>query len=201
MEFISIGPNCTSKDRIIESGLRKCAYPFDSIFSSLEMVKHCILDRFAVFLDKQYYRQGPHGSTHHLFYSKFLNTEVLRRHHIAHGLDDIARHLENREIFLHHNLLNAETYSAYVRRCQRVLDLLDNNDKIVFVYCDRYTNDFDELIEFYNHFSDNKNIYVIGIFENNCEKKMLYESPRCKIYQNYDIKSIFDEQNSIVQEM
>ena len=40
MEFISIGPYCSSTDIIKNNGLRNSAYPFDYIFSSLEMVKH-----------------------------------------------------------------------------------------------------------------------------------------------------------------
>ena len=51
MEFISIGPYCSSADILKDNGLRNSSYPFDYIFSSLEMVKHCINDRFKIFLD------------------------------------------------------------------------------------------------------------------------------------------------------
>lgn len=44
MEFISIGPYFSSADLLKYSGLRNSSYPFDYIFSSLEMVKHCIND-------------------------------------------------------------------------------------------------------------------------------------------------------------
>ena len=62
----------------------------------------------------------------------------------------------------------------------------------MFIYYNCYTNDFDDILNFYNNFS-NTNIFVVGIFENSCDKKMLFESSNCKIYQNYDRSFIFKE--------
>jgi len=157
------------------------------------MVKHCINDRFNIFLDKNYYKYCSEKSTYHLFYSKFIDTEVLRKHHIANNLPEIANNLINREIFMHHNLFNNDVYLTFVRRCNRLLDLIDNNNKIIFIYSDCYTNNFTPLLDFYNNFSDNNNIFVVGIFENREDKKMLYESSNCKIYQNYEKQFIFNE--------
>ena len=194
MEFISVGPFCTTADIIKLNNFRKSSYPFDYIFSSLEMVKHCINDRFNIFLNKEYYLEGNEKkSMHHLYYSKFINTEVLRKHHLKWNMLNIANNLEKREIFLHHNLLDEETYSAFVRRCNRLLNLIDNNEKIVFVYYNCYTEDYDDIVDFSKNFSNNKNIFVIGIFENNSEKKILYENLNCKIYQNYDKVFIFND--------
>ena len=193
MEFISIGPYCSCADIIKSNGLRNNAYPFDYIFSSLEMVKHCIDNRFDIFLDKRYYNYSSENSTHHLFYSNFIDTDLLRKHHIAHDLPDIADNLVDREIFLHHNLFNDDIYLAFVRRCNRLLNLIDNNTKIVFVYYNCYTTEIDDILDFYKFFSDNKNISVIGIFENVFDKKMLFDSSNCKIYQNYDREFIFNE--------
>ena len=196
MEFISIGPYCSCVDIINNNGLRNRAYPFDYIFSSLEMVKHCINDRFDIFLDKNYYKHcydSSENGTHHLFYSKYIDTEILRKHHIANNVPDIANNLINREIFLHHNLLDNDVYLSFVRRCNRLLNLIDNNNKIVFVYYNCYTNDFNDILDFYDNFSNNKNIYVVGILENSDDTKMLFERANCKIYQNYDRNFIFDE--------
>lgn len=193
MEFISIGPYCESADIIKSFDLRKNAYPFDYIFSSLEMIKHCIDDRFTIFLDKTYHTPGVEYSTQHSFYSNYIDTEILRNHHIFYNLPNIANNMTQREIFLHHNLFNNDIYSAFIRRCNRLLNLIDNNNEIVFVYYNRYTNDFNDILDFYHHFSNNKNIYVIGIFENNGDKMMLFENPNCKIYQNYDRQFIFEQ--------
>jgi hypothetical protein len=140
---------------------------------------------------------------HHLFYSKMIDSEVLRIHHSNDGFIDIANNLENREIFLHHNLIYEDVYEAFVRRCNRLLNLIDNNNKIVFVYYNRYTDDFNDVLDFSNYFSDNKNIYVVGIFQKDKrmmrenvtsnDNKMLYESSNCKIYQNYNSEFIFND--------
>lgn len=191
MEFVSIGPNCASANILESNGLRNRSYPFDYIFSSLEMVKHCITDRFNIFLDKKYYKPGKANSTYHLFYSKMIDTEILRRHH--HDVPDIANNLINRQIFLHHNLFNNDIYLSFVRRCNRLLNLIDNNNKLIFIYYNCYTDDFTDILDFYNNFSTNRNIYVVGIFENSNDKKMLFENSNCKIYQNYDINCIFNE--------
>ena len=146
-------------------------------------------------MDKQYYKAGsapdvPDINTHHLYQSFLIDTELLRRHHFVNNLPDIANNLKNREVFLHHNLLDNDTYLAFSRRCKRLLDLIDENKKITFLYCNSYTEDFDDIVKFHNRFLDNENIYTIGIFQNNGEKKILYENGRCKIYQNYEPSSI-----------
>jgi hypothetical protein len=119
-----------------------------------------------------------------------IDTELLRRHHFVNNLPDIANNLKNREVFLHHNLLDNDTYLAFSRRCKRLLDLIDENKKITFLYCNSYTEDFDDIVKFHNCFLDNENIYTIGIFQNNGEKKILYENGRCKIYQNYEPSTV-----------
>jgi hypothetical protein len=55
MKFISIGPYCSTAYILKVNNLRTESYPFDYIFSSLEIVKHCINDKFNIFLDKKYY--------------------------------------------------------------------------------------------------------------------------------------------------
>ena len=87
MEFISIGPYCCTAYLLKEHRLRRTAYPFDYIFSSLEIVKHALKDKFNIFLDKQYYAEGTApDSTRHTFYCNLLDTEVLLQHHIIVGM-------------------------------------------------------------------------------------------------------------------
>ena len=79
MEFVSIGPYCSSADIIKINGLRNSSYPFDYLFSSLKMVKHCINNRFKIFLDKRYHKYCSEYHSHHLFYSTFIDTEILKK--------------------------------------------------------------------------------------------------------------------------
>ena len=43
-------------------------------------------------------------------------------------------------------------YEKFKRRCERLLNLIENNEKIVFVYYNCYTNYFNDIIDFYNTF-------------------------------------------------
>lgn len=75
MKFVSIGPCCDTADILKHYNLRTEAYTFDYIFSTLEMIKHCISDKFNIFLDKKYYIKGDHdSSTKHQFYCNYLNS-------------------------------------------------------------------------------------------------------------------------------
>lgn len=201
MEFISIGPNCDTADTLKIHNLRNNAYPFDYIFSSLEMIKHIINDKFKIFLDKTYFENGTfEGSTKHSFYCKYLDTDILLRHHQRWIQIPADYKVSNGNIFNHHDLINNEShYDGFKRRADRLLNLIENNKKIVFVYYNFYTNTFDDIIDFYKSFSNYENIFILGIFKNNEEKKILYENKNCRIYQNYDdgetfneIKTIFD---------
>lgn len=196
MEFISIGPNCSSSDLLKVENLKKKSYPFDSIFSSLEIVKHCIDDKFKTFLDRNQYEPGIcESSTRHRFYCKYLDTDVLMKHHLIHGfniLNPQDHKISSGNLFNHHDLINNEDhYEAFKRRVERFLTLLESDTKIVFVYYDKYTENYEELIEFSKHFSKLPTIYILGIFENKGERKMLYETDHCKIYQNVHHSYIF----------
>jgi len=191
MKFISIGPYCTTANILIKNNLRMEAYPFDYIFSSLEIVKHCIDDKFKIFLDKKYYEFGNSNyTTRHTLYCNMLDTPILKKHFSIYK--DFK--MSSANLFNHHNLIdNINHYESYKRRCDRLLNLIENNEKIVFVYYNCYTDDFNDLIYFSNTFSNNKNIFILGIFENTNEKKILYQNTNCKIYQNYDQSDIFNE--------
>lgn len=196
MKFISIGPNCATADILKSYNVRTEAYPFDYIFSSLEMVKHCIHDKFNIFLDKKYYKNGIHGgSTRHTFYCGFLDTPIMLKHHMKHnGWNTMDWKPSSGNLFNHHDLIKDNgNYEKFKRRCERLLSVIENNEKVVLVYYNCHTNDFNDIIDFYNTFSDNENIFVLGIFRNDNDKQILYVNKNCKIYQNYDIGIILNE--------
>jgi Putative papain-like cysteine peptidase (DUF1796) len=64
--FISIGPCCFTTEYIKSSVLRTNSYPFDWIFSSIEMVNHCTIDKFKTFLDLSY----NYSNCNHSFYDE-----------------------------------------------------------------------------------------------------------------------------------
>ena len=190
--FVSIGPYCQTALILIEHNLRPYAFPFDYLFTSLEVIQDCIDDRFNKFLDKQYYRQGTDPtSTKHTLYCTYLDTDILIKQQMYDGKSGYYKPSTG-NFFNHHNLLdNTSEYEMFQRRTERLMSLIESDQKLVFVYYNRFTSDYSDIVDFSNYCLKYNNIYILGIFENKDEKKVLYESSNCTLYQNYDKHSIF----------
>jgi hypothetical protein len=142
MIYCSLGSLCHSSQLLKINGLKKASYPFDWIFSSLEMVEHCIKDDFKTFLDKSQYIDYTTNSSlketqcEHIFYGKMLGDPV---HNI---------------VFNHHNPLSNENDYTYFERCvNRFRELLKLNEYKGFVLFDT-NDDFRNNLKKYFNFSD-----------------------------------------------
>ena len=123
MEYCSIGNNCTSSTILKRTGLKTKSYPFDWIFSSNQMVIHCIEDDFKTFLDKAEYNSNLVEPVicEHEFYSTIVENYQ-------------GEEVKEKVIFNHHNPLTSEEDYAYFERCvQRFKDLLKSDDNKVFL--------------------------------------------------------------------
>lgn len=78
---ISIGPSCTASELLEHMGLRRAAYPFDWLVSSLQMVEHCLDDDFATFLDPRQHRWRNKRQSDHAFYREAFGLEAIFHHH------------------------------------------------------------------------------------------------------------------------
>jgi len=87
--IVSIGSACHAAAALKSARIRKFSTPFDWIFSSPEMVRHCLEDDFASFLDQTHYlpvevqaRQSPEINLchHQLFREKFGVQHVFNHH-------------------------------------------------------------------------------------------------------------------------
>lgn len=194
MEFVSIGPYCMTADILKQFNLRMHSYPFDYIFSSLDIVRHAIGDKFTTFLDKSYYAPGKQENTmRHTFYNKMLDTEILTKQCINNGKEPEGYVVSTGNFFNHHDLMKDDgTYEKFQRRCERFLNL-PKEKKAVYVYYNCHTTDFEDLKKFAEECSDNENIFVLGMYFNENGKSIIYDGPNCKIYQNHDLWYIFDE--------
>ena len=122
MKYCSIGNNCTSSTILKRTKLKTESYPFDWIFSSDEMVRHCIEDNFKTFLDKSEYNSNLVEPIicEHEFYSTMV------KNYQEEGKEKV--------IFNHHNPLTSEEDYGYFERCaQRFIDLLKSYDSKVFL--------------------------------------------------------------------
>jgi hypothetical protein len=196
IEFISIGPYCYTADVLKMNNLRLNAYPFDWTFSSLDMIEHCIEDKFQTFLNKDYLVSPPGGlgsKTQHTLYAKYLHTDILITYsNRGKNIPKSEYVLPDDIVFNHHDLLGKD-YDTFVRRCERFMGLIDSAKKMCLVYYNAYTHEYNDIIKFANYCSKYKNIFVVGIFENKEEQTILYNKTNCKIYMNYDNSVIFED--------
>jgi hypothetical protein len=89
---ISVGPDCYVATLLIKLGLRREAYPFDSLFSSLPMIEHCLDDDFRTFLDPKHHRQVGRLTSEHLYYLEHYGISSVFQHHpMPEKLDHFVR--------------------------------------------------------------------------------------------------------------
>lgn len=196
-EFVSIGPYCGTALLLQKYGLHTKTYPFDWIYSTLAVVRHCIQDDFKIFLDKSYYKEGPEpDKTIHTYYSgKYMESSVLRAHF---SKNNAIYNPAVIHIFNHHTMkYNITHYESFQRHIHRFKTLMKSGQPIVFVYYNCHTTSYDDLVEFYKDMSTHPSIHVLGLFETDGgEKKILFDEERCRIYQNYDPADAFREAGS-----
>jgi len=187
VEFVSIGPYCDTTEILKLFGLRNKSYPFDWIFSSLEIVYHCISDRFQTFLDNKYLLPGKtEHSTRHSVYNQLLDTEILQQRYLEQNLkyQPSEGNLHN-----HHDLRNGSHFDIIQRRCNRFLNQMSQKTCLVYFNC--YTKGYNDIIKFAENVQKYDQVFVLGILENDLDKEIVYTSSNCKIYQNYPRKYIF----------
>ena len=149
----SLGTLCHTAYFIKRHNLKKCSYPFDWIFSNINVVIDCLKDDFKKFLDKDNYID--HSS----------NNPELCGHKIY-----------NSAMFNHTSPRTEEGYEYFVRCVNRFRNLLLKKEKKLFVIMsvnDEYNNIENSLIELNNELKNitcNFNILYInhhaGILEN-----------------------------------
>ena len=180
MIYIPIGNTCNTAEELKKHNLRHHSYPFDWLFTSLEVIEDCIKDRFKFFLDKDYYYDINDERCKHSYYQNMIRTESLVKLHkecsFCRYPDDYEWHLFN-----HHNLTNVNIYSAFERRCDRFLNDLDNNE-CCFVYMNEILDDTDDIVKFYeNTIEGNDKLRVIGLIKGD-SNQLKYIDKNLKIY-------------------
>ncbi|MBA1259186.1 DUF1796 family putative cysteine peptidase [Pseudomonas oryzihabitans] len=113
--YFSIGDHCATASILKKFNQRNCSTPFDWIFSSLDMVSHCIEDDFSTFLDRSHYR----------------SVGADQRSEKDANLCDHQFYLENfgvKFVFNHHDPLTEKDYAYFVRCIERFRLALNNPD-------------------------------------------------------------------------
>lgn len=118
--IVSLGTHCYTASALKRQGWKRFSGPFDWIFSTPAMVRHCIEDEFKTFLDRSLYDPVPveeridpsYYRCHHRFYREAFGVEY---------------------VFNHHDVWTDEGY-RYLQRCvARFLAIARGADPVLFV--------------------------------------------------------------------
>jgi len=158
MKYCSLGNNCSASTILKKAELKTESYPFDWIFSSEQMVKHCIEDDFKIFLDKSQYNTNLVDS--HICEHEFYSTMVENYQDVK-GKEKV--------IFNHHNpLTNDKDYSYFERCVVRFRELLASDEEKIFILfqigAEDITNGITEslkLSEFLKNYTNNFTLIVM----------------------------------------
>ena len=105
-----LGISCHAANFLKDNKLKLTSYPFDWIFSSIDIVISCINDKFKIFLDKSYYKRISSKQCGHTLYHD--------------------------KMFFHRSPLNKIDYNYYVRCVERFNVLLSYTEhKLFFIAC------------------------------------------------------------------
>jgi hypothetical protein len=150
MEIISIGFYCLTTHYIRSmSGDRSESYPFDWLFTSIDMIRHCIDTKFLFFLDKQYYISDGAGM-YHKYYQSFIDNRMIHKHN-----EGFLPPGQLPRIFNHHNLTQDHVYDSFKRRCERFLNVISNPlVKVKLIYSMKFYSEEENEFEDINVFSD-----------------------------------------------
>jgi hypothetical protein len=84
----SFGESFFAAYTLKRNNLKVESYPFDWIFSNINIIMHCLEDNFKIFLDSKYYIGNHiHNSCYHIYYQKEIQNK-LNNNIIINHLDD-----------------------------------------------------------------------------------------------------------------
>ena len=150
----SLGTHCYASWALKQEGLKRYSLPFDWIFSTVSMVRHCIEDDFKTFLDRRHHgvnplesRPGPEDDVgFHRFYEEEFGV---------------------RSVFNHQDPTDDATHAYFVRAVQRFRRLLASHDSKLFLVIanDRRIEpgDFERLVATLERVTGNMRLLAIRV--------------------------------------
>lgn len=181
MRYCSLGEMCHSAMLLKNNGLKDASYPFDWIFSNVNMIKHCIEDDFKTYLDKSYY--GPSdirgGVCEHSLYGEWVK-------------------VEGNIIFNHHDPFEKEEDYAYFERCvARFRELLKSPEEKTFVLFQRNrSSDINqsviEAIDLANFLEDHTSNFTVLAIHNHVAGYQEHQLVKSKNVKFINLKTYTD---------
>lgn len=169
MKYISIGPYCSSNVMIQKAGLRAEAYPFDNIFSSIEIIHKCIDDSFNIFLNKSYIVKVEKNTSTNTYLDHLLREPITIENRKNNRSDT-----HNIPIFLHHDLTDSTIYESYTRKCGRFMNILIDNTDLCFVFTINFITDNNIIMNYIEKLYNFKK-YLIDKYSSSVMNKSILE--------------------------
>ncbi len=117
---VGLGTHCYAGWLLRDMGLRRSTSPFDWLFSSPELITHCLEDDFATLVDRAHHeRYSPHRQALHRFYHEGFGTD--------------SGPMAAPPLFWHHDPTTDEDHARLVRGVERFRRLLDSPDEKLFL--------------------------------------------------------------------
>lgn len=107
----SLGTTCSSAELLKRIGWRVCAYPFDWVFSNLEIISHCIETDFSLLLDK----------------SQYVDIQVKW------NSDQCGHKTYEPNMFNHRDMRKEENYAYLMRSVDRIRYMFKSKEPKLFV--------------------------------------------------------------------
>ena len=137
--LVSLGSFCLPSMICQANGLRTYSLPFDWIFSTPRMVRECLNDDFAVFLDQRYYRSVTQTTEDDAKSERAAEHEFYREKYGLGGM------------FAHKDPTREPDYLYYIRCVNRLRQILSSGDTKLFWIISRahhdLTKEFPLLLE------------------------------------------------------
>ena len=146
--LVSVGSFCLPALIFRDNGLRRYSSPFDWIFSTPQMLRDCLADDFALFLDRRFYRSLSNE-----------RKEPCADHKLFRERYDLPA------LFAHRDPTQESDYLYFGRCVTRFRQLLRSDDRKLFLLMGRanhdLTNEFPRVIEALNRVT--RSFVLLGI--------------------------------------
>ena len=137
---IPLGYNCTPTNSIRDGKLRNASFPFDWNYTSMEKIVECFTNEFKTFFLKENLKRASWYSGKPAYETSTGSHLIEEKAKIIYVHDGSYKELINNEnIYLKHK-------EKYSRRINRLLDIMNSGDKVLFVRYENSENDYQQLI-------------------------------------------------------
>ena len=194
-KIISFGYRCISGSFIIDLGIKTESYPFDWMFSTLDIIKHSIDTNFIEFLNVDNYVKSTSPNYciidnvktlvsneityYNKYYERDIDAELKYHHDISCNHRNVVNDLEYYERCVErlYNFLSSNIDKSYIHFCpiMGINDLIKNKESII----DKFDN--------FSNFITTKTTNIFGLFFVLVMNDSQTKSIKIKETKNYDI--------------